>query len=114
MDANATLVVSQDRRWFGDPRLGVFGVLVDGRRVGAVPVHDSLRVPVAAGEHAVRINQWRWFRSPAVVLDVQPGTEVALTADIPQALGFVRRFAKFMFSPSSALVLERVDSARTP
>jgi hypothetical protein len=106
---SSTVLVFQDRQWFGDPRLGAFIVTVDGRRVGVAPVRGRLVVRVQPGVHTLRIRQ-RWYRSPGIELTVAEGATVRLQADIPKHLGFAKRMARFMFKPSCALMLTRDDS----
>ena len=52
--AQGTVVVFQDRYWFGDHRLGAFVLSVDGRRIGVARVQGSLAVSVQPGHHALR------------------------------------------------------------
>jgi hypothetical protein len=100
-----SIVVFQDRTWMADPKLGAFTVYVDGRRVGVAPVLGELVVPINPGPHRVRIRQW-WFRSPAVEVVVETGAAVRLRGDIPMSVGVFGRMGRFLFAPSSALVLD--------
>jgi hypothetical protein len=109
MDAPAaTISVFQDRPWVGNPRLGAFVVVLDGHRVGTVAIHDNLVISVSPGEHAVRIRQW-WFRSSPLTVKVEQSSVLHLRADIPRSLGLFARFARFLFSPSTALVLDQIE-----
>lgn len=100
----SSIMVFQDRAWFGDPRLGAFVLSIDGRRAGVVRVQDSLTVSLQPGQHALRIRQW-WYRSPAVSLDISAAQHVRLRADIDRTTGGFRRWLRFMFTPWKALVL---------
>jgi hypothetical protein len=103
--ANGTIIVFQDREWFGDPRLGAFTMSVDSKRVGKVILHGECACQVVPGVHSVRIRQW-WYRSPVVNVNVASGMTTRLRGDIPLSLSFLKRMAKFALSPSSCLVLE--------
>lgn len=111
--ANGTIVVFQDRRWFGDPRSGVFTVSVDGKRVGRVAVHSESAFPVAPGSHTVRIRTW-WYRSLPVTVNVGSEAEARLRADILRTLSFLHRLAKGVFTPGASLVLESPDIHSDP
>jgi hypothetical protein len=104
-----TVVVFQDRMWFGNPKQGAFVVNVDGKRAGVAPVNGELVVAVTPGSHQIRVRQWR-FRSPAVEITVGGGETVLLSADIPRSLGFAARMALFLTRPSKCLVLARADA----
>ena len=103
-DAQATITVFQDRSWFGDRRLGAFVLTVDGKRAGVVRVQGSLTVDVQPGQHVLRVRQW-WYRSRAVRVDVQAAETVRLKAGVDRSVGFLRRWVRFMFKPSTALSL---------
>jgi hypothetical protein len=107
---DATIVVFQERDWFGDPRLGAFTVSVDRKQVGRVAVNGSSTFPVSAGTHTVRIRQW-WYRSPSITLNVPSGADARLRADVPRSLSFLRRMGRFLFAPSACLVLESTSDA---
>ena len=99
------ITVYQDREWhIADPRLGAFVVVVDGKRIGAAPVHGEITTSVELGSHSVRIRQW-WFRSPTVVVEAHEGEHVRLRADIDKSVGVLRRMFK-----SSSLVLRPESS----
>jgi hypothetical protein len=103
-----TVVVFQDRMWFGDPRLGAFVVYVDGKRAGVAPVQGQLTVAVTPGVHRVRVRQW-WYRSPLVEVAVAEREVVRLRADIPRSTAFPARMARFTFTPSKCFVLSPAD-----
>lgn len=114
MDAgHGTIVVFQDREWFGDPRLGAFVMSVDGKRVGRVALHGECACQVMPGQHTVRVRQW-WFRSPPVRVNVTSGSTARLRADIPLSLSFFRRMAKGLFAPGKCLTLESSDIGSDP
>jgi hypothetical protein len=104
------MVIVNDRRWVGDPRLAGFAVYVDGRRSGLAPLGENLNVPVQAGRHVVRIRGW-WFLSPRTHVEVKQGETVRLSADIPQAKPWWRRIARGIFDPFHSLSLTRIGSA---
>lgn len=107
--SSSTVLVFQDRKWFGDPRLGTFVVIVDGRREGVAPVRGQVVVRVKPGVHRVRVRQW-WYRSPELELTVPDGATVRLRADIPKQIGVGKRIARFIFKPSHSLTLTREGS----
>ena len=104
--------IYQDRDWFGDPRMAVFTVYVDGSRAGSVALKSSIRLSLSPGIHRLRIRQW-FFSSPDVPINVGPGQVIRLKADVPRQLPFPRRFLR-MLAFSDALSLEPVgpDSLR--
>jgi hypothetical protein len=108
-----TVVVFQDRTWFGNPQMGAFRVFLDGRAMGVAPVLGQVELPVSPGRHVVRIGQM-WFRSPAVVLDVAPGSTTRLRANIPIDLPLLPRLARFLVSPSHCLVLGETQTVAEP
>lgn len=91
-------------RWVGDPRQGRFRVYLDGRAVGWAPLSGSLRVPVSAGPHVVRVRLW-WYLSPRVGAGVGPGQAVRLEADIARELPVLQRMLFMMFRPFHSLSL---------
>jgi hypothetical protein len=103
----SSVVLFQDREWFGDPRPGAFSVSIAGNRVGKLPVRDALTVPVSPGRHVVGIRQW-WYRSPPLTVDVEQGGTVRLRGDVSRSR-FLAGMAQFLFTPSSALVLTRTE-----
>ena len=96
----------QDRKWFGDPRLGSFVVYIDRKRAGVAAVGGELALDVARGRHEVRIRQW-WYRSQSIEVSLEGDQVVRLRADIPRSMGFMRRMVQAIFRPSSLLVLEQ-------
>lgn len=109
----ATVVVFQDRTWFGDPRMGAFIVFLDGARVGVAPVQGQLELHVSPGLHSLRIGQ-SWFRSPRVNFDLGPGCHARFKADIPREVGLLPRFAKFAVAPRRCLVLQESTVVASP
>ena len=105
VELNGTIQVFQDRKWFGDPRLGAFVVYIDGKRAGVARVSGHMTSQVASGRHSVRIRQW-WYRSPSFEVNVVGDENVRLRADIPRSIGFARGMARAILRPSSLLVLE--------
>jgi len=101
---DAAIAVFQDRDWYGDPRWAVFTVSVDRKRVGTVPLHDRVVVPVTSGEHTVRIRQW-WYRSPPLTVEVEPGATLMLRGSVNRSSAGV---VKMLFRPWSSLMLERI------
>jgi hypothetical protein len=107
--SDGTLVVFQDREWFGDPRLAAFNVTVDGHGKGKARLKSELVVPLPSGTHTVRIRQW-WYRSPPLSIELPAGATLRLKADIASSRPLLSRFAKMVFQPGTSLVLERSDN----
>ena len=100
--------VFQDRSWFGDPKLAVFSVYVDKKRVGKVPLQSSVRFPVAPGQHRLRVRQW-YYGSRPVEVTVAAGETLRYRADVPRGEG-VRGAVRMAFNPAHCLVLERTSN----
>ena len=104
-DPPGQIVVVNDHAWIGDPRLGSFTVVIDGQRVGRVPLHGELRWPVAPGTHTVRIKQWSYYKSSRLTIQVPPGAPVILRANKPAAPVW-SAMLRLMLRPFSSLSLE--------
>jgi hypothetical protein len=101
---HGTLVVKNERWWYGNKRSGGFSVYVDHRSIGKAPVDGTASTELAPGSHLVRIRGM-WLFSEQVKVDIEPGGVVTLRADIPRELSLARRMLKGLISPQSALVL---------
>jgi hypothetical protein len=108
---SATLVVENAYQWVGSAALGAFMVYVDGKRAGAATLGGQLRIQVDAGQHAVRVRLWWWYRSPTVRLTVGPGETRRLSADIPRQQMVLARIVRGIFDPFHSLSLEEVRRA---
>jgi hypothetical protein len=108
-----SIVIFQDRMWYGDPRRGSFVARVDGHSAGTIAVLGSVRVEAQPGQHSVRIRQW-WYRSPQIEVTVTPGVTVYLRGDIDRSKGTLSRMVKMFFAPSSSLALEIQNSGPAP
>jgi hypothetical protein len=53
-------------------RRGTFDIVVDGKRVGPIELHDSVETPVEPGRHTVQVRKGR-YSSPSVSFDVADG-----------------------------------------
>jgi hypothetical protein len=82
-DPLSEIVVANDYVWIGVPRLGAFTVAIDGQRVGKAPLNRGLRWPVAPGTHTVRVQQWHWYKSPRLTVEVLPAMSTVLRANKP-------------------------------
>jgi hypothetical protein len=91
-------------QWIHDPHQGRFRVYLDGKAAGWAPLSGSLRVPVDAGRHVVRVRLW-WYLSPRVAAIVGPGQAVRLEADIAVELPVLQRMLLTMFRPFHSLSL---------
>jgi hypothetical protein len=98
------MLIQSRRRWFGDQRLGAFGVYVDGTRVGTIPPLGRLELQVMPGVHVVRIRQW-WYRSRPTQITAASGGTVLLDADMSHRGSFGRRLTTYLLNPSAALSL---------
>lgn len=108
MVTDSEIVVTSDRAWFGDPRLGSYVVYVDGSRVGVLRPRGRVSSSVAAGSHRVRVRQW-YYLSPTLDVAVGEHETVVLQADMRDRQRSVfRRMAAFMFQPWRSLVLRVV------
>jgi hypothetical protein len=104
----ATLEVSTDRQWFGDPRLGTFIVYLDGNRAGMVPPRGQLVLHPAPGRHVLRARQW-WYLSPRLEIEVGAGTHVDVRVDVIREGTFPFRMLRMIFTPWRGLTLARTD-----
>lgn len=57
---SATLRVTHELNFGIELRRGQFEVLVDGKTVGSVEIHDTLETPVEPGTHTIRISKGRY------------------------------------------------------
>lgn len=53
-------------------RRGTFDIMVDGKRVGSIELHDSLETPVEPGRHTLQVRKGR-YSSPDLTFDVADG-----------------------------------------
>ncbi len=53
-------------------RRGTFDIIVDGKRVGPIELHDSFETPVEPGGHTLQVRKGR-YSSPSVTFDVTDG-----------------------------------------
>jgi hypothetical protein len=112
--AKTWIEVVNEYRWILDPRLASFCVYVDGKRAGAAPLHGSLKIPVASGQHAVRVRLWWWYASPRLVVDASPGQGLTLRADIMRTGSFTARMVHGFFKPFSSLALGPLGETAGP
>src|SRR5581483_5101856 len=96
--------VYQDRAWFGDPKLAVFNVYLDKKRIGKVPLQSSVRLSVAPGQHRLRIRQW-YYGSRPIAVTIEPGETKTFRADVPNKEG-VRGIGRMAFKPTRCLVVQ--------
>ena len=101
---DASLVVANDRRWSLDPKLGSLHVYIDGRPRRVVGLNQKRVVLLSPGVHTVRVRQW-WFMSPPRTIDVTPGSEVRLRADVVAEGTTLQRLARAVFRPLHSLAL---------
>lgn len=102
--ASGFIEVYQDRAWFGDPKLAVFNVYLDKKRIGKVPLQSSVRLSVAPGQHRLRIRQW-YYGSRPMDVTVAPGETKRFRADVPKKEG-VRGIGRMAFKPTRCLVVQ--------
>lgn len=57
---SATLRVTHELNFGIELRRGQFEVLVDGKTVGSVEIHDTLETPLEPGNHTIRISKGRY------------------------------------------------------
>lgn len=105
-DRKATLKVSTDRKFFGDPRLGTFVVYLDGTRAGIVPPGGQLVLHSAPGGHVLRARQW-WYLSPRLEIEVGAGTHVDVRVDVIREGAFPSRMLRMILTPWRGLTLAR-------
>lgn len=103
---SAAVVVQNKNEWMGNPRFGIFSVYLDGKRVGAVPLGQSLEVPTSAGSHTLRVRQW-WYLSPRLAVSLADGETAHFDADIPRQLSVPARMMRLLFRPFNSLSLTR-------
>jgi hypothetical protein len=84
-------------------RRGTYDVFVDGQRVGAVEMNDTLELPIDPGHHSLQVRSGR-DRSGTEDLDIAEGQVVAYRATGKRFLPLF--LASFVF-PGLALVLKR-------
>lgn len=53
-------------------RRGTFDIIVDGKSVGSIELHDSLETPVEPGRHTLQVRKGR-YSSPDLTFDVADG-----------------------------------------
>jgi len=104
-DPLSEIVVVNDYAWIGDPRLGAFIVAVDGQRVGKAPLDGTLRWPVAPGTHTVRIQQWHYYKSPRLTVEVVPGMSTVLRTNKPAGPVW-KAMVRLALRPFTSLSLE--------
>ena len=107
-DRNATVIVSTDRKWVGDPRLGTFVVYLDGTRAGSVPPRGQLVLRCATGRHVLRARQW-WYLSPRLEIELSAGSDADVRVDVIREGGFPSRILRMVFTPWQGLTLSRTD-----
>jgi hypothetical protein len=105
---SATIVVENQRPWFGDQRLGAFHLYIDGVRVGAVLPTEALSFEVAPGGHMLRIRRW-WYYSPQMRIEISTGQALRVKADILRSGSLLRRFIITSFTPWRSLVLSDIS-----
>ena len=84
-------------------RRGPYEVLVDGARVGAVAMNDTLELPVAPGRHTLQVRAGR-DSSRTRTFDAADGERVAFRCTGKR---FLPLFLASFVMPSLALVLIR-------
>jgi hypothetical protein len=85
-------------------RRGTFDVLVDGKRVGSVELHDTVEIPVEAGRHTLQVRNGR-NSSRTQTFDADEGQVVAFRSSGKRASPI---FLLSFVLPSLALSLRRV------
>ena len=105
---DAALVVANYRRWGPEPKLGALHVYVDGRPRRVVGANQERPVLLSPGKHSVRVRHW-WFMSPPRTLELNPGSEVRLQADVAQEGTVWRRIVRSAFRPLHSLSLRQED-----
>src|ERR1700690_2027807 len=99
------IVVVNDYAWVLDPRMAAFTVAIDGLRVGKAPLGERLRWPVPSGQHTVRVQQWHYYKSRQLTVEVSPGASVVLRANKPTGPAW-KAILRLALRPFSSLNLE--------
>lgn len=55
---------------------GTFDVLVDGKRIGSIELHDTIEAPVEAGPHTLQIRKGR-YSSREISFEMSEGQAVS-------------------------------------
>jgi hypothetical protein len=84
-------------------RRGTFDVVVDGKDVGSIELHDTIEMPVEAGRHTLQVRNGR-NSSGAQTFDAAEGEIVAFRCTGKRALPI---FLVSFVVPSLALKLRR-------
>lgn len=105
MSPQAVLRIRNDYKWMLDPRYGRITAYVDRRRAGRIDLGGELTLGVDAEvPHEVRVRLW-WYRSPVVLVRLEPGEDRLLRADIRKDLSVVKRMGLMARHPSTCLHL---------
>jgi hypothetical protein len=96
------IVVRRTAKAFPD-RLRKYAVIVDGATAGSVGRDQSVLVPVAPGQHQVRLKI-DWCGSPDVTVDVPMESQITLTCE---PTGGFQGFLAMVTRPRSYLKLWR-------
>jgi hypothetical protein len=84
-------------------RRGMFDVLVDGKHVGSIELHNTIEMPVEAGRHSLQVRNGR-NSSRAQTFDAAEGEIVAFRCTGKRVLPI---FLVSFVVPSLALKLRR-------
>jgi hypothetical protein len=112
------IVVMSDREWHGDPHpnpkfgsgnrwyiTGMYDVLLDGRKAGALPARGRVVLSCNSGPHRVRVGQL-WASSPTLEVRVEDGETIMLQADMADRdRSFLYRMGTMLFRPGRFLSL---------
>ena len=85
-------------------RRGTFDVVVDGKHVGSVELHDTIEIPIEAGRHTLQVRNGR-NSSQTQTFDADEGQVVAFRSSGKRVLPI---FLLSFVVPSLALSLRRV------
>jgi hypothetical protein len=101
-ETGSSIRVRRTAKAFPD-RLRKYAVMVDGARTGSVGRDETVVVPVAPGQHHIRLKI-DWCSSPEVIADVPMGSQIALTCE---PTGGFQGFVAMVARPRSYLKLWR-------
>jgi hypothetical protein len=87
---------------------GAVRILLDGSKAGLARPKRTCSIPLAPGEHTLRVR-WRWYFSAPVRIEVRARQHVEFTATVRDTFK-LKGFFRLLFRPNTSLVLERVDN----
>ena len=103
-DDSPFLILKSNRFWVMSTQSGTFAVYLDGKRFGNLKPVDVVKIPCNPGTHKISVRQW-WYRSRPVSFSIERGeSALAAVVDPGQQKG-LRAFARFLFTPGSALTV---------